>query len=204
MSMNSKGFVHLVSFTISKALYRIDNFQGKLEQFSSARHHLGFYNNVGVSASYSTVQDLNNIKENVLSAVAIVIRRHPILSAIPVDEDSTTPYFARLPTINLDNTVTFIARKKPFPKSDRDQELDNLLEVQHNTSFKANYGCLPFWRLIVLTNSESERDFIACFIYHHSLGDGISGVIFQKHFEAALAAGSAPLTSNMVYPPQVA
>jgi hypothetical protein len=106
MSMNSKGFVHLVSFTISKALYRIDNFQGKLEQFSSARHHLGFYNNVGVSASYSTVQDLNNIKENVLSAVAIVIRRHPILSAIPVDEDSTTPYFARLPTINLDNTVT--------------------------------------------------------------------------------------------------
>jgi hypothetical protein len=142
------------------------------------------------------------LRESIFSALSVVIQRHSILSAIPVDEDSTTPYFARLREINLEDAVTFFTRQKPFNRYGPDPELDSLLEKQHNINFKTSYGTLPFWRLLVLTNPKLEKEFVASFIYHHALGDGASGIAFQKHFHSTLAAAPAPLKSKIIYPPK--
>jgi hypothetical protein len=175
-----------------------------LEQFSSARHHLGFYNNVGISTAY-VCPNLRpaDLKATIFSALAIVIERHPILSAIVVDEDSNAPYFARLPKINLEDAVAFVTRQKPVPVTEngRDAELDGILEVQHNTSFKENYGSLPFWRLIILTAAETENGFVAAFIFHHALGDGGSGMMFHRDLLTALSAEHPPLSCNVIYTP---
>ncbi|KAE8445459.1 hypothetical protein EG329_013349 [Mollisiaceae sp. DMI_Dod_QoI] len=174
---------------------------GALEQFSSARHHLGFYHNVGVSASYSCVTGASSsLKKITFAAAAATAKKHPVLSAIPMDEDSSSPYFARLPFIDLEDVVVFLTRQKPFTGGERDIELDEILEVQHNKSFKENFGKLPFWRLIVTTEPELENQFIASFIFHHSLGDGTSGLVFHKDFLSALQDPYPTLASSIVYP----
>lgn len=178
---------------------------GALEQFSSARHHLGFYHNVGISATYQS-QGLAsvNLKALIFSALAILIERHPILSAIPVNEDSAIPYFARLPEINLEDAVTLITRQFPTPmiESKRDIELDSILDDQHNINFKGHYGRLPFWRVIILTESGVVDKFVASFIFHHALGDGASGVAFHKDLLAAINVPCPVFKSTIVVPPK--
>ncbi|KAF1354336.1 hypothetical protein EJ07DRAFT_168308 [Lizonia empirigonia] len=65
---------------------------GRLETYSTARHHLGFYNN-----------------KLVFAALRHVIAEQPYLSAVPVNEDKSYPevYFARLPEIDLRTCVEF-------------------------------------------------------------------------------------------------
>ncbi|KAF2261892.1 hypothetical protein CC78DRAFT_561551 [Lojkania enalia] len=165
---------------------------GKLESISSVCHHLGFYNNVGLSAHYKLSQPVHvsEIHHLIYTAVTDVIRKHPILSAIPVDEHTPEPYFARLPSIDLKKSISFVKRNQPIPVNDEgeDSELDALLEDQHNADFKSDYGTLPFWRLIVLQNPGVENEFTACFIFHHAIGDGVSGLVFLNSFRDALAA----------------
>ena len=173
-----------------------------MEEFSSAQHHLRFFLNVGISTSYTYEPDsLTDLRESIFSALSEVIRRHPILSAIPVDEDSATPYFARLPKINLEDAVMFISRQTPFGGQSKDPELDSLLEKQHNTNFRAHYGSLPFWRLLILADPKLENEFVASFIYHHALGDGTSGIVFQKHFYSGLISAPLPLKRKIILPP---
>ncbi|KAH6629307.1 alcohol acetyltransferase [Boeremia exigua] len=166
---------------------------GKLEQLSGACHHLGFYHNVGLSARYSapTTTQIQNLRNLIFVALQDVIRQHGILSAIPVKEHSPEAYFARLPSIDLTRSVTFITRSKPETVDGQDSELDAILEEQHNLNFKDNYGSLPFWRLLILQEAGREDRFSASFIFHHSIGDGMAGLIFHKYFERALRAARA-------------
>ncbi|OAL45141.1 hypothetical protein IQ07DRAFT_684112 [Pyrenochaeta sp. DS3sAY3a] len=163
---------------------------GKLEQVSAACHHLGFYNNVGLSARYklSGETPTSNLKGSIYSALASVIKSHPILSAVPVDEDSANPYFASLPPFDLTKSVFFIQRKYPLLNTNdgQDQELDEILQDQHNTNFKAHYGALPFWRLLIVQEKEGELEFTASFIFHHAIGDGMAGLVFHRAFKNAL------------------
>jgi hypothetical protein len=170
-----------------------------LEQFSSARHHLGFYNSVGLSASYACHRPADH-KAAIFSALAIVIDRHPALSSIVMGEDSNEPYFARLSEINLENAVTFVTRQIPVTGSGRDVELDSILATQHDVSFKETHGIVPYWRLIIITPAKIENEFVASFIFHHSLGDGASGMVFHRGFLAALSSNPPRLTSNIIYP----
>ncbi|KAM0272548.1 hypothetical protein ACHAQH_008684 [Verticillium albo-atrum] len=128
-----------------------------------------------------------------MAAIREVIRKNPILFAVPINEDAVDIYFASLPRIDLTRSITFVKRTKPFPTAAnrKDEELDALLEKQHNTSFKAEYGTLPFWRLIVLEDAGSSQEFTASFIYHHAIGDGVSGLVFHNAFRAALEAASS-------------
>lgn len=82
----------------------------------------------------------------------------------------------------------FIQRKQPFLNSNdgQDQELDDILQDQHNTNFKADYGALPFWRLLIVQEKEDELEFTASFIFHHAIGDGMAGLVFHRAFKNAL------------------
>ncbi|EHK24061.1 uncharacterized protein TRIVIDRAFT_190921 [Trichoderma virens Gv29-8] len=175
---------------------------GKLEQVSASCHHLGFFNNVGLSAHYKlptassvAVSDIPNL---VYTAAAAVISKHRILFAVPVDEATPNAYFASLPSIDINRSVKFITRSKPLNSLDEgeDKELDAILEDQHNTDFKADYGSLPFWRLIILRNSKIDVDFTAIFIYHHAIGDGVSGLVFHRAFYNELEALSSSSSSG--------
>ncbi|CAH0016863.1 unnamed protein product [Clonostachys rhizophaga] len=162
---------------------------GKLEQVSATCHHLGFYNNVGVSSHYKlSGGSVASLRDLIYRALASVVRDHRILSAIPVDEGTPQSYFASLPSVNLDRAVQILEREAPLsdPKESEDKELDALLQSWHNTSFKSEYGTLPFWRLLVLKPPGKQTEFTASFIFHHAIGDGLSGVVFHRAFQVAL------------------
>jgi len=168
-------------------------------------------NNVAITASYSSPissQSDLSLKETIFAAVTEVLGRHPILFAVTVNEDTSAPYFVRLEKISLDDAVNFRARTVSSTESKnetgRDVELEALLEDQHNTPFATNDSS-PLWRVIVLLNPSSvieneegkERELTLAFIFHHSLGDGLSGMLFHRHFLAALSNPStAPFPLN--------
>ena len=159
--------------------------KGRLEKYSTARHPIKFYLNAAVAATY-TLPDTFNFptKDYIYKSCASAIQQHPILSAIPVGEDTNEPYFARLPEVDLDHTVSFQKRNSEFPDEDKkDIELEALLNVQHNTPFSAP---LPHWRVCVLLDTENDRRFTAAFVFHHALADGTSGKAFHKTFLGAL------------------
>ncbi|CAG8027637.1 unnamed protein product [Penicillium nalgiovense] len=165
---------------------------GRLEQYSTSRHQIGFYLNVAVSATYSLPDSfVLPVKEYVYQACEAAIAEHPSLSAIVADDHTQDPYFVRLPEIDLDRVVFFQDRKPGLLSTEVDGEptpdldLQTLLATQHNTSFKAPN---PFWRVCVLLDIEDEQQFTVAFVYHHAIGDGISGKAFHKTFLRALGA----------------
>ncbi|KAF3484006.1 silencing information regulator [Arthroderma uncinatum] len=185
---------------------------GRLERYSTARNSLKFYTNVAVTVTYVLPSTCSlPLKDCIYKALETLIGQHPVLSAIPLEEDSKDPYFARLPEVNLDRCVTFQERKSSFPAAEsegesevepeRDAELDELLNVQHNASFAAP---LPYWRLCVLTDPRDSRQFTAAYVWHHAIGDGSSGKAFHKTFLQALhnacSAASADVKSVIPSP----
>lgn len=178
---------------MNKQLRRTCHTVGLLERHSTAQHSLGYHNNIAVSALYVYSSPISSLKDVVFPALKDVIQEHAILGVVPIGEDTPNPYFARLPHINLQDVVTFVERKEAWDlDADIDRELDENLEREHNRDFKQRYGELPFWRLLILrenstvtTNNRSR--FIAIFVVHHAIGDGLSGMAFHRSFLSALA-----------------
>ncbi|KAK1141775.1 Alcohol acetyltransferase [Aspergillus melleus] len=159
---------------------------GGLEQYATARHHLRFFYNAGVTADYTLPSTYAlPAKEYIYKACETLIAQHPILSAIPVAEETKEPYFVRLPQIDLNGSVSFHERAVGFPDAEdaQDEDLEALLKIQHNRGFEPP---LPYWRLCVLTHEKDERRFTAAFIFHHALSDGESGKAFHRTFLRAL------------------
>ena len=123
-----------------------------------------------------------DLKSVVYAALADVVRRHAILSAIPINEATPEAYFARLEVIDLTKCVSWKTRVGDATRGEEDLELDGILEGQHNVGFDSEYGDVPFWRLIILQDAGTELSFTASFIFHHSLGDGATGSIFHTSF----------------------
>ncbi|KIV90521.1 hypothetical protein PV10_07818 [Exophiala mesophila] len=175
---------------------------GPLEKHATARHALGFYNNLGVTGVYSASADSltsqSQFRRLIYDAVAQVIAMHPSLSAVPLDEDTKSPYFVRLPSIDLTRAVTFLTRKKPWTSEsqEHDAELDELLERQHNLNFKESLGEIPFWRLLIIESKDDHSCFVAAFIVHHALGDGASALAFHRSFLSALSTVSHTMATS--------
>ncbi|KAF2678183.1 hypothetical protein K458DRAFT_349031 [Lentithecium fluviatile CBS 122367] len=161
---------------------------GRLETFSTARHHLGFYKNVACATTYSNPTSIIPPETAIFRALRIVIDRHPMLSVIPLQEDKSYPevYFARLPSIDLHTCVEFLERKKSVANGERDEELDRVLQEQHNRDFKHDVGSKPFWRLVVLHEPSNPGTFTALWVFHHALADGTSALVFHQTLLSAL------------------
>ena len=159
---------------------------GRLEAYSAVRHHLGFYNNVGMTATYTACSAKDgSLQQKVFATLHHVIAYHSNLSAIPINEDQPYPdiYFARLPSIDLRTCVEFRTRQRPIPKGDEDDnELDVVLRSQHDLDFKPASPHRPCWRLIITVCPQDPESFTASWIFHHALSDGASSLLFHETF----------------------
>lgn len=158
---------------------------GRLETYSTARHYLGFYNNVGLTATYTTPSDSDMPLQNLIfAALHQVIAEHSNLSVIPANEDRSYPhvYLARIPEIDLRNCVEFHTRNKPIPRGDEaDPELDKLLRSHHSRNFESDIPT-PYWRLAITAFPGDHVRFTASWIFHHALSDGASSMLFHESF----------------------
>ena len=176
-----------------------------MEQYSTARHQIGFYLNVIVAATYELPDTFTlPIKDYVYRACAALIAEHPVLSAIPAADDTQEPYFVRLPQIDLDRVVSFHQRrtstKADDGEPDPDHDLQILIEDQHNKGFSVPNA---YWRLCILSDSERDRQFTAIYVFHHALGDGGSGKAFHKGFLRALNSAGEHETKALIESPKI-
>lgn len=161
---------------------------GRLETYSSARHHLHTYLNVGLTATYTCATPTSlplQLQNLVFTALRACIEKYPTLSVIVINEEKSFPdvLLVRLPEIDLRKTVQFIERKTPIPgDGEKDEELDALLKEQHATSFKDGLGTKAFFRIFVATHPTQPSQFVLSWIFHHVLGDGQSAFLFHETF----------------------
>jgi hypothetical protein len=116
-----------------------------------------------------------------------------------VDEDTEMPYFARLPEIDLHRAIRCVKRSRKFDGESKDQELDEILESELHKPFAGQDRSLLFSRVAILRSSSSPADFVASFIYHHEIADGMSGIIFHDSFWSALNNNLPELSASIVY-----
>lgn len=167
------------------------------------RSDLGIYNNVAVTARYKR-RCTGSLKPALFSAVATVIAQHPILSAIPVDTDTSSPYFAQLPSIDLDQVVQFHRMASCGDEYGRSWALDRFLQGQHNHAFQYTKPPTPFWRLHVMEEGSDSSHFALSFVFHHCIADTKSALAFHEAIEAALATPGEPNADRTIRAPNMA
>ncbi|KAF1942855.1 hypothetical protein EJ02DRAFT_157871 [Clathrospora elynae] len=181
---------------------------GRLETFSTARHNLSFYRNVGFTATYTSSDTPQSpLGNNIFAALRHVIAKYPNLSAITLNEEQSFPnvYFARLTEIDLRTCVEICERRTPFPKDgEADEELDEALAQQHSRDFKEGLGSKPFWRLLVQTSPNQATQFSASWMWHHALADGGSALLFHESFLAGLNASGPDSDAGPIVPTPIA
>ena len=69
--------------------------------------HLGICLNVGVTASYTTLQ-VKSLEEAIFRALAHIVPQSSSLSAIPMDMHTFLPYFVQIPQVDLGRAVTIV------------------------------------------------------------------------------------------------
>lgn len=188
---------------------------GASERYLISRSHLGIYNSVGLTIGYSRTWKEDSVsavpfKSIIHLAVTKAIAENPCLSFVPAGEETNDPYYVRLRTINLDHAISFIKRRAPCG-DDEDLEIDELLQEQHNRPFQHSHTDTPYWRLFILRPPGDNLHFVAVFIFHHSICDTRSALLFHQNFteaftraEAELQTSSAQLINHLVTPSEVA
>lgn len=128
--------------------------------------------------------------ENVYSALREVINEHPALSTIGVSQPSEKKegnhrlWEVNLSAINLVDCVLFVD-----DLGDGDAALGGVFESAHNEWFDTHDTTKPWWKLLIYGGS------LVVFVYHHSIGDGLSGFTFHRSLLAALNANEVSSTS---------
>ncbi|KFY16245.1 hypothetical protein V491_05389 [Pseudogymnoascus sp. VKM F-3775] len=181
---------------------------GIIERYYIARSHLGYYNNVGVTATYTippallsstlTAADCSTAVANLTYQVlAELIAQHPSLGISVLGAGTQTPSWNRLDNIDLTSLVTF---------AEPDASTEEYLIKLFNTPILGDEGTTPLWRVIAIPSppdaangtSEAPAPFHLTigFFYHHAIGDGLSGAAVQKCIQRALLAALRKPSSN--------
>lgn len=151
---------------------------GLLENLYTARQVLGIYNSVIITATYTTPLTLTAeaIYSTLSSIIPPLIQRHPVLCCYFEGADTSKSVFKRLNKIVVADVLQIRDLRNPGALSDVLQEL-------HDKRWSINFESL--WKLVVLrepVESPEAGNFKIhiAFVYHHILGDGLSGTAFHK------------------------
>ncbi|KAH0551647.1 hypothetical protein GP486_007135, partial [Trichoglossum hirsutum] len=130
----------------------------------------------------------------VFFALREAIQQHPALCVTLSSGKSNNdrkPHFLRLEEIDLTKVVSFVDKPATSSEEEEDRFLDGVISDQNSREFDTD-GLLPLWRIVVLQQRNPELPPAAdlAFVWHHVIGDGLSGLVF--HSTVLQALRSAP------------
>ncbi|KAG5789854.1 hypothetical protein H9Q69_011099 [Fusarium xylarioides] len=178
----------------SPAAYTIVKGTGSLQRTWYLYHRLGIWSNILVSARYTGVNGQELSQNAIIEALRLVMRAHSALWHVFVQKPSPNRgnhelHTGRLHTIDLEKCIEVLDCDRNSPQVTSDD-----LERAHNEwSWTADEPDRPLWKLLVKGNN-------IVFVYHHSLGDGISGMVFHHEFLAALNSLTTAKTMHIARP----
>ncbi|KAI9836583.1 MAG: hypothetical protein M1819_001215 [Sarea resinae] len=161
---------------------------GNLERLSTARHSLGIYRCVIVTARYcnGNFDSEASFKSFFFSALSRVVLRHPALCCGFVDEDKRDASFVGLREIDLNRVVRFQTYDSgDGPSYENGQR--KLLEHEHLQLWE-HLETNPGWRVVVSHLPQADHETVksqtsmmdVVFAFHHAVGDGLSGAVFHR------------------------
>ncbi|MCJ1397463.1 hypothetical protein MMC11_000656 [Xylographa trunciseda] len=151
---------------------------GMLEKLYTARQVLGIYNSVIITATYMVLSKLesDSLYSNLCTTIPGLLHSHPSLGCYFEGEDTPEPKFRCLNTIIVEDVLQIIDIE------DR-EGLAQKLQVFHDEQWPIDKK--PLWKLIVMREPQVVSDTSICitlhiaFVYHHVIGDGLSGAAFH-------------------------
>ncbi|KAK6343493.1 hypothetical protein TWF730_011083 [Orbilia blumenaviensis] len=170
---------------------------GFYEKFRVSLHDLGYHHNVSIIARYSDAAKLlDSWPYSIFRAFSYAVQKHPELATTVVRADDGNLYFQRLPTVNLEQLVTFQSLED-IDGEDEDTKLRTLSTRENNRGFE-NTSTTPLWRAVALRGPGNSDSFRIAFVWHHVIGDGRSGLaVHQSLLEAfRLFEGDIECKSN--------
>jgi hypothetical protein len=157
-------------------LYQTNRFiSGFLEHFRSALHDLQFYFNISIAGYFSITENQQyTVPQLLFSAFQYAIDIHPGLSVNIAASGSGRPHFRRLFEIPLHRAILF--ESVPSMSFRDPSYLDSIASRENSRGYSEED--LPLWRAVVLQpeTDASTSNFWLLLSWHHSIGDGKSGL----------------------------
>ncbi|KAG7004248.1 hypothetical protein G7Y79_00026g058320 [Physcia stellaris] len=159
---------------------------GMLEKLYTARQVLGIYNSVIVTATYTVPSNptIDQIYSTVSATIPALLRRHSALCCYVEGQATPTPVFRRVQNITVSDVLQVSDLEIPNAQGEaKGGSLVKRLEELHDQPWPLD--AKPLWKMVVLReppspSTASELQLHIAFIYHHVIGDGLSGLAFHK------------------------
>ena len=140
---------------------QVKNFVGLLERYHITRQYLKLDSCVVVAGKFVSTAQKKLGPETLYPAVAHALGVHTGLSVCIVDEAGPDPKYGRMAEVDLTKVIRFL---------DRDENnLSEIIEEEFMNVIDASKG-LPLWRITVTSDN------VVIFAWHHTIGDGQSGL----------------------------
>ncbi|KAL8845431.1 MAG: hypothetical protein Q9176_000067 [Flavoplaca citrina] len=156
---------------------------GMLEKLYPAREILGVYNSVIVTATYHVSVKFEDT--TLRAAIPGLLRQHPPLCCYVVDGHTAEPKFGRLQHVNARDVLQTL-------QFQQGEHLARKLQELHDQPWSR--GPKPLWKLVLMREPQSMSDCSAdsvlhiALVYHHVIGDGLSGIAFHQSLLRELQA----------------
>ena len=136
-------------------------------------------------------------------AIVSIIDSQPFLRVGIAGEDTNSPNFVHVTSIDLDNHVSW---RTDTPKEGQDTTLLSAVEERHN-SLWPDISNRPPWSVTILGGEGNPQYVDVIFSWHHAIGDGLSGQMVQKALlqalrETKIPAATQPARSSIIRYPE--
>ncbi|CAG8728952.1 11821_t:CDS:1, partial [Ambispora leptoticha] len=173
-----------------------------LERYYTIQHALNYYTNITSYVRYTHTKLSSIPFANVRTKITPILYRTlralvlalPALSVAFFGLESNSPKFVHIPMIDLTSIVSFVT----FNNEIEDQELERLLETQHEIGFHQDNFNIPLWRVIFVFN-KGRNELGVLFVYH-GIGDGQSSYALHNLFYKFLNENLNLFDSNAPIP----
>ncbi|KAK6586396.1 hypothetical protein PZA11_001453 [Diplocarpon coronariae] len=175
-------YVQQVSVLSSNPFLRVDTCSlGPNERRCIVREYLGFYRALIVGGIFEFAESVDtNSVFTYIHALRQCIDRHPQLSVTISKVESESPYYVFCPQLDLRKHIEILGHSDQNGESETiaiQRALPSILDAKWPVS-------VPAWKIVVLPFSD-RRCFIG-FSFSHTIGDGVSGLAFNRTFLDAL------------------
>ncbi|CAG8550115.1 4563_t:CDS:2 [Gigaspora margarita] len=171
------------------------------EEFYNLNSNRNFHTSESTKPSlYPNIKNLNVESKRLISQILYptlqtLLSKFPSLSISIRDSKSPNPFFLQLDEIYLTSLIKFV------PLSS-ENDLEKLIERQHDLKFNIDDETKPLWRIAVgvmnlqKTSERPEYDFCILFCLHHSIIDEISSLSLNNTFIKVLNETLKKYNSN--------
>ncbi|KAL6915831.1 hypothetical protein FSST1_007326 [Fusarium sambucinum] len=166
------------------------------EMRTIAREDVGYYHAVVIGAVYDFTEEIDiKSPSTYFYALQRCIEEHPFFCVTVGDRNTDKAYYEHVSSINVEQHISII--QDPEIGTDHLEAIGRSVKPELDRPFVSG---IPPWRIVVLPLSPTQCH--VAFAFSHSIGDGITGVVFHRTFLQGLRETPATIPPSTIAPPR--